>query len=45
MLTGHDLQAESVMHDKITQGDVIVLRYEGSKATPACARCWRRRRR
>ena len=35
---------EAIMAKKIVPGDVIVIRYEGPKADPACRRCWRRPR-
>jgi dihydroxyacid dehydratase/phosphogluconate dehydratase len=30
---------DAIMADKITHGDVVVLRYEGPKG-PVCAKCW-----
>ena len=37
--------AEAIFAGKIRPGDVVVIRYEGPKGGPACARCCRRRRR
>ena len=34
---------DAIMEDRIRPGDVIVIRYEGPKGDPACARCSRRR--
>jgi dihydroxy-acid dehydratase len=36
---------DAIMARKIKAGDVIVIRYEGRRAVPACRRCSRRRRR
>ena len=36
---------EAIMARRIQHGDVVVIRYEGPKGGPGCARCWRQRRR
>ncbi len=35
---------EAVTNRRYKEGDVLVIRYEGPKGGPACARCWRRPR-
>jgi dihydroxy-acid dehydratase len=38
---GEEACFEAVKNKKYKEGDVLVIRYEGPKAAPACARCWR----
>ncbi len=33
---------DAVLKGKINAGDVLVIRYEGPKGGPGCAKCWRR---
>jgi len=32
---------EAILAQQIKPGDIVVIRYEGPKAGPACARCYR----
>ena len=31
---------QAVQRGEIKDGDIVVIRYEGPKAAPVCARCW-----
>jgi len=38
---GEPAAMEVILADGIEPGTVVVIRYEGPKGGPACARCWR----
>jgi dihydroxy-acid dehydratase len=36
-----DAAMAAIMAQQIKGGDIVVIRYEGRRAVPECAKCWR----